>query len=89
MPIGQANSSVIRLVEGRRGNAPVRLHLTLRFDYGATVSWVAQLEDKFGVTATCSFLPQCAQPVCPPRTSRAVAPPVQEKIPISDYANTA
>jgi GH15 family glucan-1,4-alpha-glucosidase len=52
MPIGQANSSVIRLVEGRRGNVAMRLHLTLRFDYGATVPWVTQLEDKSGVTAT-------------------------------------
>ena len=52
MPIGQANSSVIRLVEGRRGKVAMRLHLTLRFDYGATVPWVTQLEDKSGLTAT-------------------------------------
>ena len=52
MPIGQANSSVIRLVEGRRGSVAMRLHLTLRFDYGATVPWVTQLEDKSGLTAT-------------------------------------
>jgi hypothetical protein len=52
MPIGQANSSVIRLVEGRRGNVAMRLHLTLRLDYGATVPWVTQLEDKSGLTAT-------------------------------------
>jgi GH15 family glucan-1,4-alpha-glucosidase len=52
MPIGQANSSIIRLVQGRRGNVTMRLHLTLRFDYGATVPWVTQLEDKSGLTAT-------------------------------------
>ncbi len=52
MPIGQANSSVIRLVEGRRGTVAMRLHLTLRFDYGATVPWITQLEDKSGLTAT-------------------------------------
>jgi GH15 family glucan-1,4-alpha-glucosidase len=52
MPIGQANSSIIRLVQGRRGNVAMRLHLTLRFDYGATVPWVTQLEDKSGLTAT-------------------------------------
>ncbi len=52
MPIGHANSSVIRLVQGRRGNVAMRLHLTLRFDYGATVPWVTQLEDKSGLTAT-------------------------------------
>src|SRR5258707_8387566 len=51
MPIGQANSSVIRLVEGRRGKVAMRLHLTLRFDYGATIPWVTQLEDNSGFTA--------------------------------------
>jgi len=49
MPIGGANSSVVRLVEGRRGKVAMRLHLTLRFDYGATIPWVTQLEDNFGV----------------------------------------
>jgi GH15 family glucan-1,4-alpha-glucosidase len=51
MPIGQPNSSVIRLVQGRRGNVPMRMHLTLRFDYGATVPWVTRLEDNSGLTA--------------------------------------
>src|ERR1700730_15107183 len=31
MPIGGANSSVVRLVEGRRGKVAMRVHLTLRF----------------------------------------------------------
>ena len=51
MPIGGANSSVVRLVEGRRGKVAMRLHLTLRFDYGATIPWVTQLEDNFGFSA--------------------------------------
>jgi GH15 family glucan-1,4-alpha-glucosidase len=51
MPIGGANSSVVRLVEGRRGKVAMRVHLTLRFDYGATVPWVTQLEDDGGFTA--------------------------------------
>ena len=51
MPVGQANSSIIRLVEGRRGKVAMRLHLTLRFDYGTTVPWVTQLEDKSGLSA--------------------------------------
>jgi len=51
MPIGQANSSVIRLVKGQRGKVAMRLHLTLRFDYGATVPWVTQLEDGSGLSA--------------------------------------
>jgi GH15 family glucan-1,4-alpha-glucosidase len=51
MPIGHANSSVIRLVKGQRGKVAMRLHLTLRFDYGATVPWVTQLEDESGLSA--------------------------------------
>jgi GH15 family glucan-1,4-alpha-glucosidase len=51
MPIGQANSSVIRLVKGQRGKVAMRLHLTLRFDYGATVPWVTRLEDGSGLSA--------------------------------------
>src|SRR5262245_37627563 len=51
MPVGQANSSVIRLVKGQRGKVAMRLHLTLRFDYGATVPWVTQFEDGSGLSA--------------------------------------
>ncbi len=51
MPVGQANSSVIRLVQGQRGKVAMRLHLTLRFDYGTTVPWVTQLEDGSGLSA--------------------------------------
>jgi GH15 family glucan-1,4-alpha-glucosidase len=51
MPIGRASSSVIRLVEGRRGKVPMRMHLTLRFDYGSTVPWVTQLDDGSGLSA--------------------------------------
>jgi carbohydrate kinase (thermoresistant glucokinase family) len=51
MPVDQANSSIIRLVEGRRGKVAMRSHLTLRFDYGTTVPWVTQLEDKSGLSA--------------------------------------
>ena len=49
MPIGHANSSVIRLVQGQRGKVAMRLHLALRFDYGTTVPWVTQLEDGSGL----------------------------------------
>src|ERR1700676_734844 len=51
MPIGGAHSSVVRLVEGRRGKVAMRLHLTLRFDHGATVPWVTQLGDDSGLSA--------------------------------------
>src|SRR5690348_3071645 len=51
MPVGQTNSSVIRLVKGQRGKVAMRLHLAMRCDYGVTVPWVTQLEDKSGLTA--------------------------------------
>ena len=51
MPIGGVNSSVVRLVEGRRGTVAMRLHLTLRFDYGATIPWVTRLGDGSGLRA--------------------------------------
>src|SRR5215472_5492938 len=51
MPMGQGNSSMIRLVKGRRGKVAMQMHLVLRFDYGVTVPWVTQLEDGSGVTA--------------------------------------
>jgi carbohydrate kinase (thermoresistant glucokinase family) len=51
MPVDQAGSSIIRLVEGRRGKVTMQSHLTLRFDYGTTVPWVTQLEDKSGLSA--------------------------------------
>jgi len=50
MPMGAADSSVIRLVEGRRGQVAMRLELNVRFDYGVTVPWVTQLEDKSGLS---------------------------------------
>src|SRR5215468_5423015 len=51
MPIGRANSSVIRLVKGQRGKVAMRLHLAIRFDYGITVPWVTRLEDTPGLSA--------------------------------------
>jgi carbohydrate kinase (thermoresistant glucokinase family) len=51
MPMGQARSSVIRLVKGRRGKVAMQMHLALRFDYGITVPWVTQLEEGSGVRA--------------------------------------
>jgi glucoamylase len=51
MPIGHANSSIIRLVKGQRGKVAMRLHLAIRFDYGITVPWVTQLDDTSGLSA--------------------------------------
>ena len=51
MPIGTANSSIIRLVEGRRGRVAMTMALSLRFGYGADVPWVTQLADGRGIRA--------------------------------------
>ncbi len=51
MPVGSGNSTVVRIVEGRTGTVPVRMHLTLRFDYGSSVPWVSKLPDDDGIVA--------------------------------------
>ena len=51
MPMERTNSSVVRIVEGRRGKVAMRLHLMLRFDYGRTVPWVTRLDDGSGLSA--------------------------------------
>ncbi|MBV9736488.1 MAG: glycoside hydrolase family 15 protein [Acidisphaera sp.] len=51
MPVGHDNSSVIRIVEGRRGRSAMRLELILRFDYGASVPWVTRSEQGDGIVA--------------------------------------
>jgi GH15 family glucan-1,4-alpha-glucosidase len=47
----QANSSILRILRGVRGTVDMRLHATLRFDYGLTVPWVTRLEDGSGLRA--------------------------------------
>jgi len=49
MPVRETVPDLIRVVEGRRGRVPVRMDLTLRFDYGRVVPWVQR--DDGGVTA--------------------------------------
>ena len=51
MPYGKENSSVVRRIEGRRGRVRMRLHLTMRFDYGSSTPWVTQLDDGSGLSA--------------------------------------
>ncbi len=43
MPVAQKHSSVVRIVEGRRGRVAMTMSLALRFDYGSAVPWVRQL----------------------------------------------
>ena len=44
MPPREGVSDLIRIVRGKRGRVPMRLDLTLRFDYGRSVPWVTQIE---------------------------------------------
>jgi GH15 family glucan-1,4-alpha-glucosidase len=46
-----ARTAIVRMVEGRRGIVPMKLHLALRFDFGASVPWVTRLEDGLGISA--------------------------------------
>ena len=45
------NSRIVRIVQGRRGSVPMRLELSLRFDYGASVPWVTRRQGGNGVVA--------------------------------------
>ena len=48
---GADHSSVVRIVEGRRGRVDMRLALSLRFDYGRAVPWVTQRHGGNGIGA--------------------------------------
>ena len=48
---GASNSCIVRIVEGRRGQVPMRLELALRFDYGMSVPWVTKRPGGNGVVA--------------------------------------
>ena len=43
-------STVIRIVEGRRGSVACHLELVIRFDYGMTIPWVTRLHSGHGIT---------------------------------------
>jgi GH15 family glucan-1,4-alpha-glucosidase len=40
MPIRDKTVDMIRIVEGLHGHVPMRMHLTIRYDYGQTIPWV-------------------------------------------------
>jgi GH15 family glucan-1,4-alpha-glucosidase len=47
MPLREHHSSLVRIVEGVRGEVPMRLDLRLRFDYGLMPPWSRRNEDCF------------------------------------------
>ena len=44
MPIGAHERQIIRLVDGRRGQVPMKMSLVVRFDYGWSVPWVVRVD---------------------------------------------
>jgi GH15 family glucan-1,4-alpha-glucosidase len=44
MPIRDRSVDMIRIVEGLRGHVQMRMHLTIRFDYGQTIPWVHDID---------------------------------------------
>lgn len=50
MPPRTREPDLIRLVVGKRGRVPMRMELSVRFDYGAIVPWVRRTDD--GILAT-------------------------------------
>lgn len=44
MPPRGRTPDVVRIVEGVRGRVPMRMELLVRFDYGASVPWVRQVD---------------------------------------------
>ena len=46
-----ANSSLVRIVEGRSGSVAMMVDMALRFDYGASVPWVTRIDDEQALVA--------------------------------------
>jgi GH15 family glucan-1,4-alpha-glucosidase len=44
MPVRGTNSDIVRIVKGIRGSAPMKMEMSLRFNYGATVPWVTRTD---------------------------------------------
>jgi GH15 family glucan-1,4-alpha-glucosidase len=45
MPLRSAQSHIVRMVVGKRGQVTMHTEFVLRFDYGTAVPWVTRLED--------------------------------------------
>ncbi|QNT78871.1 glycoside hydrolase family 15 protein [Entomobacter blattae] len=48
MAIGNSHSSIVRIVECKKGKAVVENQMRLRFDYGRSIPWVSRLECEEG-----------------------------------------
>ncbi|GAB3759371.1 glycoside hydrolase family 15 protein [Ramlibacter monticola] len=46
MPVGEADTSIVRLVIGREGKMSMQTQLVIRFDYGVSVPWVNRVDNE-------------------------------------------
>lgn len=46
MPMGGADRSIVRIVEGVSGRVEMETELVIRFDYGVTIPWVNRIDSK-------------------------------------------
>ena len=51
MPRRGEGLDLVRLVEGRSGRVPMRMHLTARMDYGSIVPWVRRVDGELAMVA--------------------------------------
>ena len=51
MPVRGDALDLVRLVEGVSGRVPMRMHLTVRFDYGSIVPWVRRRPEGLAMVA--------------------------------------
>jgi GH15 family glucan-1,4-alpha-glucosidase len=51
MPIRGKSVDIVRLVEGVSGRVPIHMDLRMRFDYGANLPWVTDLDGRLHATA--------------------------------------
>jgi GH15 family glucan-1,4-alpha-glucosidase len=51
MPPRSGTPDLIRIVHGTRGEVPMTMELTIRFDYGAVIPWVRRMEQGIRATA--------------------------------------
>ncbi len=51
MPFSNERWDVLRIVEGLSGRVPMRMELTMRFDYGSIVPWVRRFDGALVATA--------------------------------------
>jgi GH15 family glucan-1,4-alpha-glucosidase len=51
MPLSDERWNLVRVVEGLRGQVPMRMQLIIRFDYGSIVPWVRRRGDALTATA--------------------------------------